>query len=216
MAEDKDFFYEITFARHGESIGNVEDRMQGLSDYPLSETGRAQARALMKRWQMEKLGFDVVIASPLSRASETAQIIASGLAISNLEYEPLWMERDMGKRTGLTWAEIQDQFKTRDFVNPYDTSFEDGEGDWALFLRAGQALHKLLQRPAARYLVVTHGAILNMTLYAILGIAPQPSAQGPRFSLGNTAIASFRYYPLAHRWQVKVIGDRSHWPASAN
>jgi broad specificity phosphatase PhoE len=110
--------------------------------------------------------------------------------------------------------EIHAQFQDPDFVNPYDSVDESGESDWALYLRGGQALHKILQRPPARYLIVTHGAILNMTLYAILGIAPQPNFQGPRFRLENTAFCQFRYYPNAHRWRVDVIGDRSHWKDS--
>jgi broad specificity phosphatase PhoE len=206
--------FHITFLRHGESTGNAENRLQGLSDFPLSETGRAQARALGERWQAQDMTFDTAIASPLSRARETAEIVAAALNISALELEPLWVERDMGKRSGLTMAEINAQFPNPDFINPYDSFGEDGESDWALYLRGGQALHKILQRPPARYLVVTHGAILNMTLFAILGIAPQPNFQGPRFRLENTAFCQFRYYPQAHRWRVDVIGDRNHWKNS--
>jgi broad specificity phosphatase PhoE len=206
--------FHITFLRHGESTGNAENRLQGLSDFPLSETGRAQARALGERWQEEDLTFDTAITSPLSRARETAEIIAAALKIPAFELEPLWVERDMGKRSGLTMDEIHAQFQDPDFVNPYDSIDESGESDWALYLRGGQALHKILQRPPERYLIVTHGAILNMTLYAILGIAPQPNFQGPRFRLENTAFCQFRYYPNSHRWRVDVIGDRSHWKDS--
>ena len=202
--------FHITFLRHGESTGNVENRLQGLSDFPLSETGRAQARALGERWQAEGMTFDIAITSPLSRARETAEIVSAALKIPVLELEPLWVERDMGKRSGLTMDEIHAQFQDPDFVNPYDSIDESGESDWALYLRGGQALHKILQRPPARYLIVTHGAILNMTLYAILGIAPQPNFQGPRFRLENTAFCQFRYYPQAHRWRVDVIGDTGH------
>jgi broad specificity phosphatase PhoE len=206
---DASVFY-ITFLRHGESTGNVENRLQGLSDFPLSEAGRAQARALGERWQAEGLTFDTAITSPLSRARETAEIVAAALKIPAFELEPLWVERDMGKRSGMTMDEIHAQFQDPDFVNPYDSVGESGESDWALYLRGGLALHKILQRPPAKYLIVTHGAILNMTLYAILGIAPQPNFQGPRFRFENTAFCQFRYYPQAHRWRVDVIGDRGH------
>jgi broad specificity phosphatase PhoE len=203
--------FHLTFLRHGESTGNAENRLQGLSDFPLSEMGKAQARALGARWQAEGVTFEAAIASPLSRARETAEIVASALKIPVLELDPLWVERDMGLRSGMTMDEINAQFPAPDFVNPYDALAESGESDWALYLRGGQALHKVLQRPPGRYLIVTHGAILNMTLYAVLGIAPQPNFQGPRFRLENTAFCHFRYYPLAHRWRVDVIGDRAHW-----
>jgi broad specificity phosphatase PhoE len=203
--------YHLTFVRHGESVGNAENRMQGLSDYPLSETGRAQARALAEQWKRQPVVFDQIIASPLSRAFETAQILADGQPV---EAEPLWVERDMGERTGLTLDEIRTRSDESEFVNVYTSRGKGAESEWALYLRAGQALHKILQRPAGRYLIVAHGAILNLTLYAILGITPQPNFQGPRFTLHNTAVCQFRYYPLAHRWRVDGIGERSHWKDS--
>ncbi len=202
--------YHITFVRHGESTGNAENRFQGQSDYPLSETGRAQASALAERWKAEGMTFDRAISSPLSRARQTADILAAALGNFPVEDDPLWMERDNGKRSGLTWEEVQALYPDPDFYNPYESVGETGEGDWALYLRAGQALHKILQRPPARYLVATHGAILNMALYAILGIPPQPNYQGPRFRLENTSVCAFRYHPNVHRWRVDVIGDTGH------
>lgn len=202
--------YYLTFVRHGESTGNAENRLQGQSDYPLSEKGRAQARALAERWKNAGEAFDALISSPLTRALETGKIIAAALKIPVIETEPLWMERDNGKRSGMTWEEVQAHYPDPSFMNPYDAVAETGEGDWALYLRAGEALHKILQRPPARYLVTSHGAILNMALYAILGIAPQPNFQGARFRLENTSFSRFRYQPQKHRWQVDVIGDTNH------
>jgi len=202
--------YHLTLVRHGESIGNAENRLQGQSDYPLSERGRLQAQALMERWKKYQMGFDHVIASPLARAFETAQIISQGLSLPPVEPEPLWMERDNGKRSGMTWEEVQQHYPDPPFSNPYQPVAETGEGDWALYLRSGQALHRVLQREPARYLIVSHGAILNMALYAILGIAPQPNFQGARFRLENTSFSTFRYYPLSHRWRVDVIGNFEH------
>ncbi|GAB4397806.1 MAG: histidine phosphatase family protein [Anaerolineales bacterium] len=202
--------YHLTFVRHGESIGNAENRLQGQSDYPLSERGRAQAQALAQRWQSAGVTFDYLISSPLARALETGKIIAAALKIPLIETDALWMERDNGKRSGMTWDEVQLHYPDPPFINPYEAVAETGEGDWALYLRAGEALHKILQRPPARYLITSHGAILNMALYAILGIAPQPNFQGARFRLENTSFSSFRYHPVTHRWRVDVIGDANH------
>ncbi len=71
--------YPFVFLRHGESVGNVESRWQGQSDYPLTEKGRAQARALAERWKKEDVKFDLIITSTLARAQETAEIVASYL-----------------------------------------------------------------------------------------------------------------------------------------
>lgn len=209
MADQENIFH-LTLVRHGESIGNAENRLQGQADFPLSEKGRAQAQALARRWQADGTSFDLAIASPLLRARETAEIVAGALNVP-LEFEPLWMERDNGKRSGMTWEEVQQHYPEPEFFNPYEAVAETGEGNWALYLRGGQALHKLLQRPPGRYLVVSHGAILNMVLYAILGIAPQANFQGPSFRFSNTSFAQLRYHPEKHRWRVEVIGDQAHW-----
>src|SRR5258708_3703373 len=98
--------YRIALVRHCESVGNAEDRLQGQADYRLSARGRAQALALAQRWKNEAITFDHVIASPLSRALETARIIACGLEIENVETDPLWMEQDTGARSGMKWDEL--------------------------------------------------------------------------------------------------------------
>ena len=205
--------YELTFIRHGESVGNRENRLQGKAEFPLSENGREQARLLAERWKTEGRMFDYVISSPLSRALETAQIIATRLGLPAIETDPIWMERDNGKRQGMTWEEVQQHFPEPDFLSMYDNVAETGEGDWALYLRGGKALHKILQRPPGRYLIASHGAILNLVFYSILGITPQPNSQGARFRLVNTTASTFYYYPAVHRWRVDVIGDYNHLQA---
>lgn len=200
----------FTFVRHAESVGNAENRLQGLADYPLSEKGQAQALALGKRWQAAGVTFDHVIASPLSRTLQTAQIIAAQLGINEVETDPIWVERDNGKRSGMTWEEVQIHYPESDFINPYGFTAETGEGDWALYLRAGKALHSLLLRPPARYLIASHGAILNAVYSAILGITVQPSFQGARFRMHNTSFSTFHYDYSRHRWRVQVIGDTNH------
>ena len=209
--------YRITLVRHGESVGNAEARLQGHADYPLSARGRAQVVALAQRWKAEALKFDHVIASPLSRALETARIIAAELEVPNPEIDRRWIERDAGERTGLTCDEAQQRDRETDFAAPCASIAASAESDQALHLRGGQALHSILERPPARYLVSSHRAILNMVLYSILGIARESNDlhRGTLFRLANASFSRFRYFPLAHRWQVDVIGDRSHWKGDA-
>jgi broad specificity phosphatase PhoE len=202
--------FQITLLRHGESVGNAESRWQGQAEYPLTELGREQARALAKRWKSENMKFDFVIASPLERAKETAGIIASELNLK-VEFEPLWMERDNGEFSGLTAHEVRHNFQHPSFTTPYDPVGVDGEGDWELFLRAGQALHNLLKRDAGKYLIVSHGGLLNQVMHAIVGVAPQANNAGTRFRFGNTAFAQLMYYPHQHRWAIDKLNDDAHW-----
>lgn len=201
--------YHLVFLRHGESLGNAQSRWQGQSEYPLTDKGRAQARALAERWKNENAHFDLIISSPLTRAKETAQIVADTLQ-ADILLDPIWMERDIGEMEGLTAEEVR-QKPRPPYVTPYDPIGGDGEGDWALFLRAGQALHALLKRPPGSYLVVSHGGLLNQLMHAVTGIAPHMDPSGVRFRFENTAFARVFYFPHQHRWVIDAVNDHAHW-----
>lgn len=194
--------------RHGESVGNAQSRWQGQSDFDLTERGRAQARALAARWKAERVSFDSILASPLSRARETAEIIASVLG-AGVESDPILLERHIGEIEGMTAEEVRRRPQPP-YVTPYDPIGGQGEGDWALFLRAGQALQSLLRRPAGSYLIVSHGGLLNQLMHAMIGIAPHVDPSGVRFRFDNTAFARVVYYPYQHRWAIEALNDRAH------
>jgi broad specificity phosphatase PhoE len=210
MIEERSNPFVITLLRHGESVGNVEARWQGQSDYPLTETGRAQANALAERWKLDGMKFDLIVTSPLIRANETAEIVSSALNV-NVEPDSLWLERDNGEYSGLTANEVRKNFIQPGFYSPYDSVGGDGEGDWELFLRAGQALHALLRREPRNYLVVSHGGLLNQVMHAVVGVAPQANNAGTRFRFANTAFAKLMYFPNQHRWAIDALNDHAHW-----
>jgi 2,3-bisphosphoglycerate-dependent phosphoglycerate mutase len=203
-------FYHITLLRHGESVGNAEGYHQGQANFPLTAKGREQARALADRWLEEGVRFDQAIASPQDRARQTAEIITQALEVP-LEFDEVWMERDNGILAGLHHKEAQRKFPQPDFIPLYEPIGQRGESQWELFLRGGRAVQSLIHRPPARYLVISHGGLLNMVLYAALSINPQANFYGPRFRFQNTAFASLAYYPHRHAWVVHGINDRAHW-----
>lgn len=200
--------YHFVFLRHGESIGNAQARWQGQSDYALTEKGHRQVRALAERWKAEGVTFDLIISSPLTRAKETAETIASQLSVK-VQFDPLWLERNIGEMEGLTADEVRRRPRPP-YLTPYDSIGGGGEGDWALFLRAGQALHDLLQRPPGSYLIVSHGGLLNQLMNAIIGIAPHVDPSGVRFRFENTGFAHVIYYPHQHRWAIDALNDHAH------
>jgi len=204
---DASLFF-VTFVRHGESVGNIENRFQGQADFPLTEKGRAQARALADYWKAEKTKFDLCLSSPLTRAKETAEIVCAALSIP-LEIDPTWLEMDSGRFSGKRPEEI-DQIGRLDFMTPYTRFGETGESRFEVYLRAGRAIQSVLDRAPGRYLVVAHGGILNMTMYSILSISPQAHYNGPRFSFENTTFADFIYEPHQHTWRLVRFGG-PHW-----
>jgi 2,3-bisphosphoglycerate-dependent phosphoglycerate mutase len=198
--------------RHGESQGNFEGKHQGQADFPLTDRGRDQTKALLDRWESEAKVFDLITSSPLARARETAEIIASGLSVP-LEFDPLWMERDNGLMAGLTEEEVQETLPQPPFIHPYQAIGQTGESQWELYLRAGRAVQSLFSHTPGSYLIVSHGGLLNMFFYAILGIAPQPNFHGPRFRFNNSAFATLSYNPASHRWYILGVNDHQHWKA---
>lgn len=202
--------HRIVFLRHGQSVGNAEERFQGQADFPLTETGRAQARALAERWLREGVSFDACISSPLARARETAEILSAALNLP-LEFDPVWMEWHNGQLAGLTHEEGDRLIPRPAFIHPYQPIGRTGESRWELYLRAGRGIQALLARPPGRYLVVAHGAILNMTMCAILGVPVHANFNGPQFRFRNTAFATLSYFPDLHRWRVEGVNDHAHW-----
>ena len=78
---------EILLIRHGQSLADLEDRHEGRADYPLTELGHSQAEKL-STWLANQYDIELVISSPLIRASSTAEYIAketgSKLIITNV------------------------------------------------------------------------------------------------------------------------------------
>lgn len=201
--------YEFFLLRHAESLGNLEERHQGQSEFPITELGRRQASALAARWGHEDVRFDRIFSSPLERAKQTTEIINTVLN-APVEYDAIWAERHLGDLTGLTHEVAKDQVPPPPFLNPYEPYGNTGEGQWQLFLRAGQALHKLISNPPGKYLVVSHRGFLGMLMYAILGMNPHANFQGPRFHFQNTGFARFTYDRLKHQWRLYGFNDLSH------
>jgi len=192
---------DFVFLRHGQSAGNVEGRFQGQSDFPLTSVGREQARDLGARWLAMGVMIDLILSSPLVRARETSEIIA-GLLKSPVQSDPIWMERNAGEVTGLTRAEALARFPEQQFRTPYDAFGKSGEGDWGLFQRASAAVRGLLERPPGAYLVVSHGGLLDKTMYAILGIPVQDNFNGPSFRFENAGYAAFTYLGAREQWRM--------------
>ncbi|HZU83147.1 MAG TPA: histidine phosphatase family protein, partial [Polyangiaceae bacterium] len=91
--------------RHGETDWNAAQRWQGHTDVPLNDRGRAQARAVAR--SLRATGLAGVVASDLSRATETARIIAAELGIAVQYLDAAWRERSFGCFEGLTRAECE-------------------------------------------------------------------------------------------------------------
>lgn len=143
----------IALVRHGETDWNRERRIQGLTDIPLNDTGRQQAAATAEALRDES--WDAIYASPLSRAAETASIMAAGLGLAEPVHVPELVERRHGALEGLDpagRAALEASAATIDGLEPRSAVIE----------RSSAALLALAERhPGGRVLAVAHGGVIH-------------------------------------------------------
>jgi 2,3-bisphosphoglycerate-dependent phosphoglycerate mutase len=199
----------ITLLRHGESEGNSSGVLQGQEDYPLTRAGVEQAKALASIWKSQLFKFDLIISSPLKRASQTAEIISRYLKIP-IEFDPAWKERNYGKFQGTLLKDIEELKPSIDFYHPYQPIGETGESQVDLFTRACLALQNVIRQPDGTYLIISHGGILNRAMFVVLGISPQGHYNSPIFHFSNAGYAQLRYNSSSLQWAV--ININNHLP----
>ncbi|NIM92382.1 MAG: hypothetical protein GTO18_01530 [Anaerolineales bacterium] len=202
-------YHEITLLRHGESLANQAQIVQGQQDHPLSQLGRQQVKALATHWSELGKSFDLIISSPLSRALETAQTISEAIPCP-IEEDKRWMERNFGNAEGLDYDSVREWFDKNQDRSPFDIVFDSGESDWEVYIRAANALQTLLRKPKGRYLVVSHGGILNAAVHCVLGIALSTAMHRPRFQFTNTGHSTIQYNWKHFRWIIHSFNDVSH------
>lgn len=163
--------------RHGQSEWNSVGRMQGHADSPLTPEGRRQAQSAARKLK----GFDWVASSDLSRALDTAAIIAHELSIPLLPARAGLREVDVGPWQGLTRRDIEKQFPG--FL-ANDMRPAGYEADESVFERVRTALVSLATQPigtqpsssssAPTGLLVTHSGVIRV-MRRVLGHPDQRS-----------------------------------------
>jgi broad specificity phosphatase PhoE len=141
--------------RHGQTDWNIDLRLQGSTDIPLNETGKEQARQAALALNPED--WDLIIASPLSRARDTAEIIAQELSM-NVGIVPELIERSFGAAEGLDHASWRKLYESHLPIEGLE-SLED------LRLRTYLLLDLIANEYSGqRVLAVSHGAFIRKVL----------------------------------------------------
>ena len=154
----------LALIRHGQTDWNLAARMQGRTDIPLNDTGRAQARAAASAFAAEP--WHAVVSSPLGRARETAAILAEHLDVPlGAAYDEL-IEQEFGEAEGAFVADLDTRWPDRDFAGK-EPDHEVGE-------RGVRGLERVARDyDSKRVLVVAHGTLIRHTLAAITGHDPR-------------------------------------------
>jgi broad specificity phosphatase PhoE len=170
----------IFMTRHGETDWNLEGRWQGHTDVPLNETGRAQARLIAEALRGE--GLAGLVASDLSRARETAEIVGASLGLEVAYVDADLRERMFGVFEGLTRVECERLHPAawRAWVEEQRPA-EGVEPPAAVAARVTAAIGRAAERVArsgAPVLLVSHGGALRSVVQKATGIPVGPIANG--------------------------------------
>ena len=142
---------ELWLVRHGETTASVSRQIAGWLDAPLTDRGRAEARALRPLFEHER--FDGVWSSDLCRAVETANL-AKGPAVA----DPRLREVHFGELEGQCWEQIDRSLERhiaefRNFSSPGGEHLDEARERFSGFIDG---------LPAGRHLVFAHGGVIRL------------------------------------------------------
>ena len=185
----------ILLIRHGESEADILKVHEGRADFPLTEKGRQQAAA-MAEWVVSHYSIDMIFASTLRRATETARFLSEVSGVPVISSEDL-MEFDNGLLAGLPFEEAAKQYPRIENLPP-DKSVYGQESQYEFRSRADRALEACLAHipDGAIAAIVSHGGMINQLFASLIGLPP---AHPVRFGTGDTGI---------HCWFLSEDGAR--------
>lgn len=186
----------IGIIRHGSTAWNKEGRAQGSADIPLDQEGLSQAHALAERLSQEK--WDVVYSSGLSRAKQTAEIVAQRLALAAPVLDSRLREAEGGQIEGTTEQERIDKWGVnwRELDLGIE-SFDKVTARGLEFLNEVPTLH-----PNKRILLVSHGSFIRQLL---MKITPTLLIEK---GIGNTSLT--KLIRTADGWECELFNCTVH------
>ena len=185
----------ICMVRHGETDWNAAGRIQGSTDIPLNDKGRRQAKEAGHFLKKEK--WDLVIASPLSRAMETAKIICSEMHEEKILTMDCFAERGFGEAEGLTKEERAERFPDGHFpgAEPYEGFRE----------RVMEGIDEIRRKyPSQKILLIAHGAVIKAILTSIGGEGIDTDS----VLLMNACISNLQF--IEEQWEIQNYNEISH------
>ncbi|MFZ9759047.1 MAG: histidine phosphatase family protein [Burkholderiaceae bacterium] len=206
----------LFFIRHGQTDWNQERRIQGQLDTPLNAEGLQQAQRLTALLGSNGQALaplsqaSVIYSSPLSRALQTAQPLATVLKQSITPLEPL-QERHFGAIQGKTYPELEANHPVESQkINNRDPDFRPESGESLLDLRARvRGLLELLLRKHAGETVIcfTHGGVLDI----IYREATSTALEAKRtWAIPNAGVNHLVYTSQPAAWKVQAWAFTRH------
>jgi len=195
--------------RHGQSEDNVLKRISGQSDVALTTLGKTQARALGE-WLLErKVNFDVVYASDLPRAHQTAKIVCKMLGIKEIILDKRLREFNTGILTGRLSKSLTEEERELQQAIYLDLSrkIPGGESINDMVQRIREVFFEIVakQPEDSTILLVAHGGTLYHILIRILHLLPEELDEW----FGNCQVTVLERKSEKAPWQVTIFNNET-------
>jgi broad specificity phosphatase PhoE len=202
----------LILVRHGDAhagFGGVIGGETGCTG--LTPLGRAQAEALRDHLAGSgRVRADVLLASVLPRAIETASIIAPGLGLELTCHDCDLCEVHTGEADGLTWTEYASRYGSFDMEAEPDRVFAPAGESWNGFHeRVRRMLDRLTDEYDGRTVVaVCHAGVIMASMRVLFGI-PHPGT-GAQLRPTNTGLTEWEHDASLDRWTLHSFNDAGH------
>src|SRR5919106_2409858 len=199
----------VLLVRHGATAATEEDRFSGSTGAELSEQGRWQAARLGERLSQQNI--TAIYSSPLSRALETARIVASHCRLEPVTRDGL-REIGHGHWEGKKRDDVEREFGPEYAAweaDPFTFAPAGGESGLAVLARALPVIREIVTaHPGGQVLVVSHKATLRLVLRSLLAFDPRGYRDRLDQSPACLNVLDFRG-PV--RTRLMLFNDTSHY-----
>ena len=199
----------LLLVRHGATNATAEDRFSGSSGAELSEQGRWQAARLGERLAPQNIA--AVYSSPLSRALDTARIVAGHCGLEPLVRDGL-REIGHGRWEGMKREDVEREFGAEYAAweaDPFTFAPSGGESGVVVLARALPLIREIVTaHPGGQVLVVSHKATLRLVLSSLLAFDPRGYRDRLEQSPACLNVVDFKD-PV--RARLMLFNDTSHY-----
>lgn len=202
----------LVLVRHGDAFAGFQGMIGGPRGCRgLTPLGRRQAEALSRHLaDTGRVRADVLLASVLPRAVETAETIAPGLGLEGVRQECGLCEVHTGEADGLAWTEYAARYGSFDMETEPERVFAPGGESWNTFhARVEEMFRRLAEEFAGQTVVaVCHAGVIMASMRVLFGI-PHPGT-GARTRPTNTGLTEWEHEAETDRWTLHSFNEHSH------
>jgi len=199
----------IYFIRHGETILTPDRKFSGSGEPnpPLTMTGLAQAGLVAE--EVMKLKPEILIASPLMRTAQTAEVIAEQLDLPII-FDEAWFECGFGSWDGLSIDEVARLYpiEYKAWLSSSSYAPPEGESYDALGWRVDEAIDKLVAKyPGKRIVVVSHNGVIKQAIRLATDGSPESIFH---IDVSPCSISSISIWPSDGLRALRSANEQGH------